>query len=126
MTFLAGCDLDWQFLKQTKEGCPKSESTSTSRVTNTKGKAKVKVLTKKKKTQPRYGLRSLGPRQEEFFVVKKPYSLVEVTNAILGLRAPNTDVRCSSKKRKSLSCLQDDQPESTRKTLAFSEAVLSK
>nr|GEZ53985.1 hypothetical protein [Tanacetum cinerariifolium] len=37
--------------------------------------------------QAHYGLRSLGPIQEEVVVVKKPYSLVKVTNAVLGLRA---------------------------------------
>ncbi|GJW14891.1 hypothetical protein Tco_0019024 [Tanacetum coccineum] len=45
--------------------------------------------------QANYGLRSLGPIQEEVVVVKKPYSLVKVTNAVLELRAPKAEVRCS-------------------------------
>ncbi|GJT20666.1 hypothetical protein Tco_0890603 [Tanacetum coccineum] len=43
--------------------------------------------------QTHYGLRSLGPILEEVVVVKKPYSLVKVTNVFLGLRAPKAEVR---------------------------------
>nr|GEX68604.1 hypothetical protein [Tanacetum cinerariifolium] len=50
--------------------------------------------------QAHYGLRSLGPIQEEVVVVKKPYSLVKVTNAVLGLRAPIAEVECSGSGRK--------------------------
>ncbi|GJR15669.1 hypothetical protein Tco_0798321 [Tanacetum coccineum] len=89
--FRADHDLDWQFLKQTEEGYPKPQSASTSRVSNLKGKEKVKVPTKKKKIEPRYGHRSSGVR-EETIMVKKPYSMVKVTNAIRSLRAPNADV----------------------------------
>nr|GEZ22536.1 hypothetical protein [Tanacetum cinerariifolium] len=48
------------------------------------------------KGQAYYGLRSLGPIQEEVVVVKKPYSLVKVTNVVLGLRAPKADVGYSN------------------------------
>nr|GEX35307.1 hypothetical protein [Tanacetum cinerariifolium] len=37
-----------------------------------------------------YGLRSLGPLKEEMVHVKKPYNMVKVTNAILGLKASNS------------------------------------
>ncbi|GJR77218.1 hypothetical protein Tco_0089583 [Tanacetum coccineum] len=93
MNFLAGRDLDWQFSEQTEEG-------QSRRVSNPKGKVKVNVPTEKKKTEPHYVLRSLGVREEPI-VVKKPNNLVKVSNAILALRAPNADVRCSSKKWKS-------------------------
>ncbi|GJS95352.1 hypothetical protein Tco_0802320 [Tanacetum coccineum] len=93
-------DLDWQFPTLTEEGYPKPQSASTSRVSNAKGKAKVKVPTQKKKTKPQIGCRSLRAR-EKAIVVKKPKSLVKVTNAILGLRALKADVECASKKKKS-------------------------
>ncbi|GKD46382.1 hypothetical protein Tco_1271027, partial [Tanacetum coccineum] len=110
MRFLVGRDLQWKFPKHTEEEFlkpldvffPKPKTTSTFRGTKTSGKRKFKVSTKKKETQPHYGLRSLGPKQEEVFVVKQPYSLVKMTNAVLGLRAPNAEVGCSSKKRNSL------------------------
>nr|GEW29784.1 hypothetical protein [Tanacetum cinerariifolium] len=71
-----------EFSKQSEERCPKPESIFTCRV-----------------AQPHYGLRSLGPKEEDVFVVKSPSSLVKVTNAILGFRATNADMGCSSKKR---------------------------
>ncbi|GJY82561.1 hypothetical protein Tco_0495937 [Tanacetum coccineum] len=37
---------------------------------------------------------------EEVVVVKKPYSLVKVTNVVLGLRAPKAKVGCSGSGRK--------------------------
>nr|GEX05736.1 hypothetical protein [Tanacetum cinerariifolium] len=66
---------------------PHPESASSSRVTNTRG-------------QPHYALRSLGPIHEEVVVVKKPYSLVKVTNAVLGLRAPKEEFGCYGPDRK--------------------------
>ncbi|GKC82233.1 hypothetical protein Tco_1137950 [Tanacetum coccineum] len=35
-----------------------------------------------------YDLRSLGPMHKDVVVVKKPYSLVKVTNVVVGLKAP--------------------------------------
>ncbi|GJT22881.1 hypothetical protein Tco_0892818 [Tanacetum coccineum] len=66
---------------------PLPEIASSSKGTNTRGQA-------------HYGLRSLGPIQEEVVVVKKPYSLVKVTNVVLGLRAPKAEVGCSGSDRK--------------------------
>ncbi|GJZ29057.1 hypothetical protein Tco_0573704 [Tanacetum coccineum] len=66
---------------------PLQEIASSSMGTSTRGEA-------------RYGLRSLGPIQEEVVMVKKLYSLVKVTNAILGLRAPKAEVGCSGYGRK--------------------------
>ncbi|GJZ91312.1 hypothetical protein Tco_0663239 [Tanacetum coccineum] len=63
------------------------EIASSSRRTNTRGQA-------------HYGLRSLRPIQEEVVVVKKPYSLIKVTNVVLGLRAPKAKVGCSGSGRK--------------------------
>nr|GEZ83748.1 hypothetical protein [Tanacetum cinerariifolium] len=37
-----------------------------------------------------YGLRSLGPLKEEMLHVKKPYNMVKVTNAVLGLKSSNS------------------------------------
>ncbi|GJR69895.1 hypothetical protein Tco_0015960 [Tanacetum coccineum] len=48
-----------------------------------------------KRGEARYCLGSLGPIQEEVVVVKKPYSLVKVTNVVLGLRALKAEVGCS-------------------------------
>nr|GEY87114.1 ribonuclease H protein [Tanacetum cinerariifolium] len=67
---------------------PNLETASTSRGTNTRG-------------QPHYGLRSLGSIKEELFMVKQPYSLVKVTNAVLGLRALKAKVGCSVRKKNS-------------------------
>ncbi|GJV65097.1 hypothetical protein Tco_1475925 [Tanacetum coccineum] len=84
-------DPQCQFPKQTQEEEPKSVSMKTEeenllpidvrRGTNTKGEA-------------RYGVRSLGPIQEEVVVVKKPYSLVKVINAVLELKSPKAKVMC--------------------------------
>ncbi|GJU97298.1 hypothetical protein Tco_1326569 [Tanacetum coccineum] len=103
INILAGRDLQWQFPKQTPEEelkqldvpmqtdeedpipldivYPHSKIASSSRGTNIRGQA-------------HYGLRSLGPIHKEVVVVKKPYSLVKVTNAVLGLRAPKAKVGC--------------------------------
>ncbi|GKC38914.1 hypothetical protein Tco_1051298 [Tanacetum coccineum] len=95
INFLSGRDPQWQFPRQTEEEdplpldivYPLQEIASSSRGTNIRGEA-------------RYGLRSLGPIQEEVVVVKKPYSLVKVTNAVLGLRAPKAEVGYSGYGRK--------------------------
>ncbi|GKB96401.1 hypothetical protein Tco_0982538 [Tanacetum coccineum] len=84
INFLSSRDLEWQFPKQ-KDTLQKIASSS--RGTNTRG-------------EPRYGLRSFRPIQEEIAVVKKPYSLVKVTNVVLGLRAPKAEVGCSGSGRK--------------------------
>nr|GEU73151.1 hypothetical protein [Tanacetum cinerariifolium] len=53
-----------------------------------------------------YALRSLGPIKEEIVMVKKPYSLVKVTNFVPRLRAQKEEVKCSgSGKKKLLSLL---------------------
>nr|GEU70093.1 hypothetical protein [Tanacetum cinerariifolium] len=65
---------------------PHPEIALNSRGTNTRGQSQ--------------GLRSLGPIQEEVVVVKKPYSLVKVTNVVFGLRAPKAKVRCFGSGRK--------------------------
>nr|GEW08834.1 hypothetical protein [Tanacetum cinerariifolium] len=41
-----------------------------------------------------YGLRSLGPLKEEMVHVKKPYNMVKVANAVLGLKASNSGFGC--------------------------------
>ncbi|GJU00323.1 hypothetical protein Tco_1110661 [Tanacetum coccineum] len=64
--FLSNRDLDWQFPKPIEEEWP----------------IPLKVEFPK----------SLGPKEEDVFVVKKPSSLVKVINATLGLRATNADV----------------------------------
>ncbi|GKE28262.1 hypothetical protein Tco_1443646 [Tanacetum coccineum] len=109
INFLSSHDPQWQFLRQTEEEDPLSidvprrteeedplpldiayplqEIASSSKGTNTRSEA-------------RYDLRSLGPIHEEVVVVKKPYSLVKVTNAVLGLRAPKVEVGCSGSGRK--------------------------
>nr|GEW64157.1 hypothetical protein [Tanacetum cinerariifolium] len=42
-----------------------------------------------------YGLRSLGPLKEEMVHVKKPYNMVKIANAVLGLKASNSGFGCS-------------------------------
>ncbi|GKC84589.1 hypothetical protein Tco_1140306 [Tanacetum coccineum] len=83
INFMVGCDLDWQFPKQTQEieektldvAYPNKETGSSCRDTNSK-------------CQAYYALRSLGPIREEDVVVKKPYNLVKVSNVVLGIKAP--------------------------------------
>ncbi|GJZ12808.1 hypothetical protein Tco_0548038 [Tanacetum coccineum] len=105
INFLAGRDPQWQFPKQTEEEEPKlldieeedpmsldivyphPEIDSSSKGTNTRGQA-------------HYGLRSLGAIHEEVVVVRKSYSLVKVTNVVLGLRAPKAEVGCFGSGRK--------------------------
>nr|GEX71364.1 hypothetical protein [Tanacetum cinerariifolium] len=109
INFLAGRDPQWTFPKQSEEEEPKPldvpmqtkeedsmpidivyphpEVASSSRGTNTRGQAN-------------YGIRSLITIHEEVVVVKKPYSLVKVTNVVLGLRAPKAKVGCSGSGRK--------------------------
>ncbi|GKC10624.1 hypothetical protein Tco_1007406, partial [Tanacetum coccineum] len=60
---------------------PHLDVASSSRGTNIRGQA-------------HYSLRSLGSIQEQVVVVKKPYNMVKVTNAFLGLRAPKAEVGC--------------------------------
>ncbi|GKD61656.1 hypothetical protein Tco_1299165 [Tanacetum coccineum] len=103
INFLSARDLKWQFPMHTQEeqpkplyvpvktekekpllldiGYPHLDVGSRTRVTNTRGKA-------------HYGLRSLGPLQEEIVHVKKPYNMVKVTKAVLGLTAQKTGVGC--------------------------------
>ncbi|GKB86553.1 hypothetical protein Tco_0958825 [Tanacetum coccineum] len=60
---------------------PHQEITLSCKGTNTTGQA-------------RYALRSLGPIQEDIVMVKKPYSLVKVTKAVVGITNPKVEIGC--------------------------------
>ncbi|GJS22878.1 hypothetical protein Tco_0451510 [Tanacetum coccineum] len=99
INYLSARDVEWQLPKNTQEEPPKphydpiktkveeplrldivfpySHVASSVMGTNRTGKA-------------HYGLRSLGPLKEEMVHVKKPYNMVKVTNAVLGLKASNS------------------------------------
>ncbi|GJY53466.1 hypothetical protein Tco_0445130 [Tanacetum coccineum] len=104
INYLSARDVEWQLPKNTQEEPPKphyapikteveeplpldivyphSHVASSVMGTNRTGKA-------------HYGLRSLGPLKEEMVHVKKPYNMVKVTNAVLGLKASNSGFGCS-------------------------------
>ncbi|GJY59394.1 hypothetical protein Tco_0459286 [Tanacetum coccineum] len=103
INYLSTRDIQWQLPKNTQEEQPKplyvpikseeeeplplhivyphSHFPSSTWGTNTRGKAY-------------YGLRSLGPLKEEIVNVKKPYSIMKVTNVVLGY--VNESVSCVS------------------------------
>nr|GEU55683.1 hypothetical protein [Tanacetum cinerariifolium] len=78
INFLAGRDPQWQFPKQTEEEEPNTLD--------------VPMQTEAEDLMPL--------DIEEVVVVKQPYSLDKVTNAVLGLRAPKAEVECSGFGRK--------------------------
>ncbi|GKC22785.1 hypothetical protein Tco_1024935, partial [Tanacetum coccineum] len=97
--FLSGRDLDWQFPKETEVRWPIPLNVDLPKEIEEEWPIPVKVefpkhsevrCTKPESTstcrvaQPHDGLRSLGPKKEHVYAVKKP-----------------SNVRCSSKKRKS-------------------------
>ncbi|GKD70170.1 hypothetical protein Tco_1324260 [Tanacetum coccineum] len=104
INYLSTRDIQWQLPKNTQEEQPKplyvpikteeqeplpvhivyphSHFASTTWGTNTRGKAY-------------YGLRSLGPLEEEIVHVKKPYSMMKLTNVVLRLRTQKPVVGCS-------------------------------
>nr|GEY97546.1 hypothetical protein [Tanacetum cinerariifolium]GEZ11180.1 hypothetical protein [Tanacetum cinerariifolium] len=113
INFLSCHDPQWQFPNQTQEEEPKLIPTQTEE----KDPLPIDIPRQTEKEDPlsldivyplldsssngtnirgqaHYGLRSLGPIQEEVVMVKKPYNLVKVTNVVLGLRAPKAEVGC--------------------------------
>ncbi|GJZ57080.1 hypothetical protein Tco_0612574 [Tanacetum coccineum] len=109
VNYLSARDPQWQFHKHTQKEQPnplyvpiKNEEEEPFPLDIMYPHSDVALSTRGTKTKCKayYGLRSLGPLKEEAVVDKKPYSMVKVTNVVLGLRAPKVGVGCSGSSRK--------------------------
>ncbi|GJX36803.1 hypothetical protein Tco_0248360 [Tanacetum coccineum] len=72
INYLSARDVEWQLPK------------------NSHHQNHIMTLSRLRTGKGHYRLRSLGPIKEEMVHVKKPYNMVKVTNAVLGLKASNS------------------------------------
>ncbi|GJZ31534.1 hypothetical protein Tco_0576581 [Tanacetum coccineum] len=99
INYLFARDVEWQLPKNTQEDPPKphydpikTEVEEPLRLDIVYPHSHVvsSVMGTNKTGKAHYGLRSLGPLKEEMVHFKKPYNMVKVTNAVLGLKASNS------------------------------------
>nr|GEW32797.1 hypothetical protein [Tanacetum cinerariifolium] len=99
INYLSARDVEWQLPKNTQEEPPKPhydpiktevEEPSRLDIVYPHSHVASSVMGTNRIGKAHYRLRSLGPLKEEMVHVKKPYNMVKVTNAVLGLKASNS------------------------------------